>query len=158
MERLTTVVREWTQTHIRRNLDVGPTTTKESTVSYIESLTALHNKPTMFLSTNALITNLWSQITADPVLYDFVVHGTTYMEIHGFSSIAHRNSLVRAISDALRWGSLTQHTTEEFKKSTYSGKQQSGTDALLEYDPWLIFITIFQNTPLEFEQEASTND
>lgn len=157
MQLLTAAVKDWTDRHIKSNMIIGPDRTHEDVAEYVATISGLYSKSTLFLSTPHLLNGLWSNIVANPIAYDFVIHGTTHMELMGFTSLATRKQLIRHISDSLRWGSLTSLTSTEFVASTYKGNSSAGEDAILSLDPWVLFLTIFQNLPLSFEPKEVPN-
>lgn len=148
MNQPTQAIRTWTDRYIRRH--IVPMTNREEQATSIETIMSLYGRPVIHLSNPQHIAKLWETIHTSPLLADFVVHGTTYMELHGFTGVAHRNKIIRHVSDALRWITMSAHTSEEFKKSGYKSNEASGTDQTLMTDPWLIFLAIFQTLELDF--------
>ena len=141
-------VDEWTRRHIRRS--ILSCKDPQEAAAQIQSLSSLHCNPVLFKSNATQIRSMWSSIASDPIAIDFLVHGTYHMQVHGFTSVGHKNQVIKHLSDSLRWVSKSAMTTDEFRSTGYKSDVHGGEDSVLSNDPWLVFLAIFQTLELDF--------
>lgn len=151
MQQAISAVTSYIQDAIKRNTTVIDNDKDQSEYAgeYIRSLVILRSKP-LFLMGRAgtsELANLWNEIRDNKILYDFVTMGTYHLEMLGWNDLAHRTRTIRHISNSISWLSKSQLVDKSTKSIGLNCNSSSESNGVLDTDPWVVFIALFQVIP-----------
>lgn len=151
MQQAISAVTSYIQDAIKRNTTVVDNNKEQSEYAgeYIQSLIYLKSKPIFLMgrSGSGELKALWNEIRDDKILYDFVTMGTYYLEMLGWNDLAHRSRTIRHISNSVSWLSKSQLVDTPTKSIGLNCNSSAESNGVLDTDPWIVFIAIFQVIP-----------